>query len=253
MNIKWDSEDYTDNFSFVHIYGEDLLNWVDVKEGSFVVDLGSGNGALTEKLSMKGYRVLGIDASKEMLEAAKALHPELTFVYGDAVTFSLEEKADCIFSNAVFHWIDKAKQLSMLKNLSSNLKEGGSLVAELGGYRCAESVHSALSEAFSYFGLVYPRTFYFPKVGEYTSLMEEAGLLTTYAHLFDRPTKQEGEDGLEKWIKMFVKAPFESLEDELKGKIIKRAVETAKGELYRDSHWFVDYVRLRVKAVKTSF
>ena len=41
MNIKWDSEDYAKNFSFVHEYGNGMMDLVD--EGSGVaVDLGCG-------------------------------------------------------------------------------------------------------------------------------------------------------------------------------------------------------------------
>ena len=73
MNITWDAQGYTDGFSFVHRFGEDVLSLLDAPEGSFVVDLGCGNGALTQKLAQRGYRVLGVDASPEMLVKARAL------------------------------------------------------------------------------------------------------------------------------------------------------------------------------------
>lgn len=38
------------------------------------------------------------------------MHPELDFMAGDATEFTLDEKADVIFSNAVFHWINADKQ-----------------------------------------------------------------------------------------------------------------------------------------------
>ena len=53
MNIIWNAKDYTENFSFVHRYGEDVLSLLDAPEGSLVVDLGCGNGALTGKLREK--------------------------------------------------------------------------------------------------------------------------------------------------------------------------------------------------------
>lgn len=99
MNIQWNAEKYRDDFSFVHQYGEDVLNLIKSKPGALVVDLGCGNGALSSKLAESGYRVIGIDASDEMLKTAKNLHPELTFQRGDACSFQLKEKADVIFSN----------------------------------------------------------------------------------------------------------------------------------------------------------
>ena len=116
MNIKWNVENYTDNFEFVHKYGEDVTGLIDVPEGSFVVDLGCGNGALSEFLSDKGYKVTGIDASDDMVKKARELHPDLKFERGDVLDFRLEEPADVIFSNAVMHWIDDDNQSVAAEN-----------------------------------------------------------------------------------------------------------------------------------------
>ena len=70
MKKEWDEENYTEKFQFVYQYGESLLSLVTARSGSFVVDLGCGNGALTQKLAEK-YEVLGIDASPDMLAKAK--------------------------------------------------------------------------------------------------------------------------------------------------------------------------------------
>ena len=61
MKKEWDEQNYSENFKFVHQYGEKLLDLITVPAGSFVVDLGCGNGALSAKLAEK-YTVLGIDA-----------------------------------------------------------------------------------------------------------------------------------------------------------------------------------------------
>lgn len=169
MNIQWDSQNYTKQFSFVHQYGEDVLKLLGCPPGSRVIDLGCGNGALTEKLAQMGYQVLGIDDSEEMIQTARR-------------------------------------------------------------------------------GLVYPRTFYFPTIGEYAPLLEEQGFRVECALLFDRPTVQKTEQGLENWIRMFVKEPFAGISDEVKEEIIRETVEALRGRLYQDGKWFVDYVRIRIKA-----
>lgn len=250
MNIKWDTKDYTDHFSFVHQYGEDVISLLDVPQGSFVVDLGCGNGALSQKLSDKGFRVLGMDASAEMIATAKAAHPDLSFVQGDAAEFTLSEKADAIFSNAVFHWIDADRQETLLENVSGQLKTGGCLVCEFGGKGCAEAVHSGLEAVFQAHHLQYPRTFYFPTIGEYAPLLERCGLRVEYAILFDRPTVQQTEDGLIDWINMFVKKPFEGMPPTLKQEILDETRERLRGNLFLDGTWMIDYVRIRIKARK---
>lgn len=251
MNITWDAQGYTDGFSFVHRFGEDVLSLLDAPEGSFVVDLGCGNGALTQKLAQRGYRVLGVDASPEMLAKARTLHPDLRFVQGDATALTLGEPADAIFSNAVFHWIDADKQPQLAASLAGALRPGGQLVCEFGGFGCAEHVHAALERAFARRALVYPRTFYFPTIGRYAPILEDAGLRVTHAQLFDRPTPQPPEVGLRGWIAMFVTAPFEGMDDALREAIVSEAEEELRSTLRRaDGTWVIDYVRIRLRAVR---
>ncbi|AQS05604.1 class I SAM-dependent methyltransferase [Clostridium beijerinckii] len=248
MNIKWNAKGYTKDFQFVHQYGEDVLNLLDIEKGMKVLDLGCGNGALTKKISDMGADVIGMDASGEMLEIAKRNYPELTFIEDDAVKFILNEQVDAIFSNAVFHWIDN--QDGLLQSVYNGLKINGSLVCEFGGYGCTETIHSFLQKAFETRGLDYKRTFYFPTIDEYTPILKKHGLQTVYAALFDRKTALIGEDGMKNWIEMFVIQPFKGLDDSLKNEIIDETVKSLKPILYQNGVWYADYVRIRLKARK---
>ena len=252
MNIKWNTEKYESNFSFVHEYGEDLFNLITAPKGSFAVDLGCGNGALTEALQNEGYNVLGIDASQDMITTAKELHPNIEFSLQDVTDFKLDKKADVIFSNAVFHWINEDKQPKTVQNISDNLNEGGMLVCEFGGFGNCEAIQRAVENAFKSRNLKYIREWYFPTIAQYTALLEKAGMQTVYASLFDRLTEQKGENGVEEWMRMFLKTPFEGLADNQKNEIIAEAVNSLKPILYKNGKWFADYVRIRIKAVKKS-
>jgi len=248
MNIKWNAKGYEKDFQFVHQYGEDVLNLLEIKKGMKILDLGCGNGVLTRKIADMGADVIGMDASGDMLEVAKTNHPELTFVQANAVGFVLHEQVDAIFSNAVFHWIDN--QDDLLENVAKGLKIKGHLVCEFGGYGCAETIHSALQKAFENRGLTYKRTFYFPTIGEYTPILERHGLRVLYATLFDRKTLLKGEDGMKDWIEMFAIQPFQNLDKSLTDEIITEAVKNLKPVLYEDGSWYADYVRIRIKAQK---
>ena len=226
MNIFWDAEKYKKDFSFVPQYGEAVMDLLDAAPGSRVIDLGCGNGALTEQLAARGYDVTGVDAS------------------------TLDEPVDAVFSNAVLHWIDANKQQAMLDHIASQIKSGGLLVCEFGGKGCAETVHAALERRFAAHGLHYPRTFYFPTVGEYAPLLEKAGFRVEFATLFDRPTKQNGPDGLADWIRMFDTAPFSGVDPALAAQIINETVEDLRPVLLHDGVWYVDYVRIRFKVRK---
>lgn len=249
-NVSWDAAEYQKNFSFVPAYGEAVVDLITKPAGSSVIDLGCGTGSLTDLLADRGYAVTGIDDSEEMLQLAGKEHPNRRFLRGNAVTFRLEEKADVIFSNAVFHWIDEKDQQAMLSNLYDNLKPGGELVCEFGGFGCAETVHRALEQCFSRRGLTYERGFYFPTIGQYAPMLEKAGFKVAYAALFDRPTPQNGSDGLANWIRTFVKKPFEGTCESRKEEIVSDAVSGLRDRLYRDGCWIVDYVRIRFRAVR---
>lgn len=250
MNISWDADGYRERFSFVPRYGEDVMDLLRVPAGSLVVDLGCGNGTLSKKLADKGYRVLGVDASGEMAALARADYPQIPFLVADATEFTLDEKADAVFSNAVFHWIDREKQDRLIANISAQIKPGGELVCEFGGRGCAEAVHSTLEKCFEKRGLHYPRTFYFPTIGEYAPILEKHGLQVEYAVLFDRPTVQQSEDGLTDWIHMFVKTPFIGMAPDMERAILQEANALLEDTLHKDGRWIIDYVRIRFRARK---
>ena len=193
---------------------------------------------------------MGLDASKELLSAARNQYPELSFLEGDAAGFSLDHPVDAVFSNAVFHWIAKERQPDMMACVFEALKDGGQFVFEMGGYGNNAKIHGALKEAFEARGHAYRMPFYFPTIGEYAALLERAGFLVVYGTLFERPTKLKGEDGLLDWLLMFVKTPFEGISEEEKEEILRAAVRRLRLVLYKDGTWYCDYVRLRMKAVK---
>lgn len=251
MNISWDAEGYKSNFSFVPGYGQDVMGLLDVRPGMTCLDLGCGNGALTARLAAAGLDVTGLDASPAMLDLARRTYPDLRFVEGDATGFSLAAPVDAVFSNAVLHWIDAERQPQALARVAAALKPGGQFVFEMGGFGCAGTIHAALTEAFERHGLHYELAFYFPTVGRYAPLVEAAGLRVTYATLFDRPTPLVGEDGLADWIRMFDKTPFVGVAPELAEQIISEAVGSLRGDLLVNGTWYADYVRLRMKAVKS--
>ena len=251
MNIEWDAAKYTSDFSFVHQYGNSVIGLIDADESSSILDLGCGNGALSKVLYDKGYIVKGIDASKELLDIARVNYPDIEFIQADAMDFSLQEPVDIVFSNAVFHWIDKERQQDMLKCVYNVLKENGQFVFEFGGYGNTQLIHKTLEEIFSEYKYTYKMPCYFPTISEYALLLENAGFSVRYAVLFDRMTELKGENGLKDWINMFVKTPFTVIEnEEEKNIIIDKVVDRLKGILYRDGKWYADYVRLRMKAIK---
>lgn len=252
MNQVWDPEAYSLQFNFVSQYGQGVLDLIEKDGVKTILDLGCGTGVLTKSLSDEGYQVTGIDSSSEMLEMARRNYPNVNFIESDATNFELITPVDVVFSNAVLHWIDKDKQLQMMKCVYRALTPGGQFVFEMGGKGNNKMIHSLLSELFHKRGYEYKLPFYFPSIGEYASLLESAGFTVRNAILFDRPTPLKGENGLADWLRMFQNTQLSQLSVRDKEEIIFEAVNTLKPELYSHGIWYSDYVRLRVRAVKES-
>lgn len=88
--------------------------------------------------------------------------------------FSLKEPVDAVFSNAMFHWIEKENHPQMLNCVRRALKAGGQFVFEFGGQGNNQLIHRELERSFREHGYSYQMPFYFPGIGEYASVVEAA-------------------------------------------------------------------------------
>lgn len=94
-----------------------------------VIDIGCGPGNSTAVLRSVFPKadVLGIDASKNMVNTAKAKHPDISFALCDA--WDIECDYDLIFSNACLQWIGDHPRL--LPHFMSKLNDGGVLAVQM--------------------------------------------------------------------------------------------------------------------------
>lgn len=238
------------NFQFVPQYGESVLNLLDIPPGASVLDLGCGNGVLTRRLADMGYRVIGLDDSSEMLEIAARTYPDLCFMHGDATDFSLPEPVDAVFSNAVFHWL--MIRMPCWSALHWHSGPMGSWYASLAAGDVWKVCTPLWRNPLQCADCAIRAPFYFPTIGEYAPRLEAHGLLVTMAALFERPTELKGAHGMEDWIRMFIVRAFEDMREDLKNEIIHEAAERIRETRYREGRWLADYVRIRIKAIKTS-
>ena len=251
-NNNWNTALYESKHGFVWKYGEGLIELLAPQPGEHILDLGCGTGQLTDKIAATGAKVTGIDRSEEMITKARENYPQLNFTVADATNFTLEQPLDAVFSNAVLHWIKQPE--AVINCIQQSLKPGGRFVAEFGGKGNVRQILQALIEtvANSRYDLspqVNP--WYFPSIGEYTSLLEKQGLEVTYARLFDRPTPLEsGDAGLTNWLKMFAGNFLSGLSTEEEKRILEQVLTRLKPTLYNDGIWKVDYRRIRIVAVK---
>ncbi|TWT27281.1 trans-aconitate 2-methyltransferase [Planomicrobium sp. CPCC 101110] len=247
----WNATLYDQNHSFVSEYGNDLIELLAPKQGEKILDLGCGTGDLAKKLSDGGVDVAGVDNSSNMIAEALGKYPEIRFLVRDATDLGYSAEFDAVFSNATLHWVKQPKQA--LSSIFQSLKPKGRFVAEFGGKGnvqtiTEEVIHQLKEEGISHSPDQFP--WYFPSIGEYAPLMEEAGFKVIFAQHFDRPTPLNGEDGLKNWIEMFGGYMFEKVDEDTKNNIITKAERNLKSVLWEDGSWTADYKRIRVIGIK---
>jgi trans-aconitate methyltransferase len=246
----WNPELYDQKHSFAFKHGEDLVALLKAQPGERILDVGCGTGHLTARIAQTGAKVVGLDNSPQMIEAARAAYPQLDFVLADASNFSFDLPFDAIFSNATLHWVTEPEKAVMC--MARILRDGGRFIAEFGGKGNVAKIITAAQEALREIALVdVDYGLYFPSIGEYASLLEKYGLAVRSATLFDRPTKlEDGEQGLRNWFTMFGGKLFNNINERLKEKIIKATEDKLRDKLFRDGSWHADYRRLRIVAYK---
>lgn len=251
MTQHWNATLYDNSHDFVAKFGVGIFSWLQPKVGEHILDLGCGTGDLTPKIAATGAKVLGVDSSAEMVVAAKAKFPTISFQQADARNLPFSNQFDVIFSNAVLHWIPEKEKA--IASMYQSLKKGGRIVVEFGGKANIQQIWTALKVALQKRGYAQNANisfWYYPSIGEYATLLENEGFRVVRAEHFDRPTPLKGENGLKDWLLMFCDNFFTGI-SAIEKEVILDEIETAlKPTLFVDGQWVADYKRIRVMAVK---
>src|SRR5580700_1286944 len=69
-NQDWEADRYAQHAHFVPALGAPVLELLKPQAGERILDLGCGDGVLTEKIAAAGAIVVGVDAAPDMIAAA---------------------------------------------------------------------------------------------------------------------------------------------------------------------------------------
>jgi SAM-dependent methyltransferase len=241
---EWSVDVYERNARFVSDLGADVVGWLAPRAGERILDLGCGDGALTERIAEAGAEVVGLDSSPAFVEAARARGLDVRLGDGERLDFAGE--FDAVFSNAALHWMNDAHAVAA--GVRRALKPGGRFVAEMGGHGNVAAIVTGLRAVADRHGIDdrHVSPWYFPTADAYRAVLEANGFSVARIERFCRPTLLPG--GLSGWLETFRGPYFEAAgtgRDRVLGELEALLSPALRDE---EGRWTADYVRLRFVA-----
>lgn len=243
----WDAQTYARNGRFVADFGAAVVDWLAPQRGERILDLGCGDGVLTQQIAASGAHVFGVDASENLAAAARELGIEVRVI--DAHALQFDNEFDAVFSNAALHWM-KRDPAAVVAGVHRALKPGGRFVAEMGAAGNVASIRGAIYDALSRRGIeaVALDPWYFPTAVEYRSRLERAGFTVRRLETFPRPTPLPGD--VTSWLRTFASAFMQAVPADQREAVFAEIRERLRTSLNNSGVWTADYVRLRFIACK---
>jgi SAM-dependent methyltransferase len=252
---RWSPADYAQNAGFVPALGAAALALLRPQPGELILDIGCGDGVLTQQITAAGAKAIGLDASPEMVEAARSRGVD-AFV-ADAQALDLEAQVtrfgrfDAAFSNAALHWmLDPA---AVARGVFALLRPGGRFVGEMGGQGNVTILRRGIREELTERGYPVPPADpqWYASPAAFRHVYLDAGFEDIEANLIERPTPLPA--GISGWVKTFRTGWMDvaGVAPEDRGDIAQAVERRLTPELQKeDGTFFADYVRLRFTMTK---
>jgi len=242
----WSAASYGTHARFVADMAGAVMDWLAPQAGERILDVGCGDGVLTEAIAAAGAVVVGVDVSNDLLAAAAARGLDARHMDGQALTF--DKDFDAIFSNAALHWMTRPDKV--IEGVRRALKPGGRFVAEFGGHGNVAAIVTAMRATARRRGgdekLAGP--WFFPAPDAYGERLVRHGFKVERIGLYPRPTLLK--TGMKAWLGVF-RQPFFAQYGEAAEEVLDEVVDLLAPVLQDErGNWTADYVRLRVAAVR---
>ena len=239
----WCADRYAQHAAFVPALGAPLVERLDPKPGERILDLGCGDGTLTLQIAARGASVVGVDASEDMVAAARARGLDVRHLRAEQLPFDRE--FDAVFSNAVLHWIRDAAGVA--QSVARALKPRGRFVGEFGGHTNVAAISVALRAVLPRYGVEAPRDWYYPTPETYQGDLEAAGFTVAEIALVPRPTPLA--TGMDGWLETFRGTILDALAPDRRAAAKDEIIQLLQPSLCDErGRWTADYVRLRFTA-----
>jgi SAM-dependent methyltransferase len=219
----WDPAQYARHGAFVHGLAGGVLEWLAPQPGERILDLGCGDGQLTQRIAAAGAAVQGVDSSAEMVAAARERGIHADVASAELLPYP-DSAFDAVFSNAALHWVRDHD--AMMREVHRVLRRGGRFVAEMGGHGNVAAIRVAFMAVLARHGF---------------------GNCEDGVNYFPTP---DGEDGMSGWLRTFRRGVLGALSPEARDTVVDETVALLANALRDEAgNWTGDYVRLRFIAI----
>jgi len=240
----WSTESYQRDTGFVSVLGAGVVEWLDPKPGERILDLGCGDGVLTQSLIRAGADVIGVDASESFIQTAISSGIDARLMDGQALNF--DHPFDAVFTSAALHWMLEPEKV--ISGVVNALKPGGRFVGEFGAFGNVAAVVAAMRAVGTSMGgdISHANPWFFPTVEQYSALLENQGFEIDEIKSFARPTPVP--NGIKPWLKV-MSGPFFQQFGERENEAYELVIDALRPSLCDfEGNWTADYVRLRFRA-----
>lgn len=126
-HVLYKNRDYSEARNFI----DSIVEYLDLKKGSKILDLACGIGRHSIYLDKIGFKVVGTDKSPNNIKKAKASHNQsLSFLQMEMID-DTNYKYDCIFNLFTsFGYVNHDYNLKTIKNIERQLKDDGIVVID---------------------------------------------------------------------------------------------------------------------------
>ncbi|MGH7931773.1 MAG: class I SAM-dependent methyltransferase [Candidatus Binataceae bacterium] len=241
---EWKADRYAQHAHFVPALGQPVLDLLKPQSQERILDLGCGDGILTEKIAAAS--VVGVDGAADMVAAAVERGLDARVMDGHELNFNAE--FDAVFSNAALHWMTKDPD-AVIAGVKRALKPGGRFVAEMGGHGCVAAITVAMIAMLERRGVNSGGTipWYFPTVDDYRARLTRGGFMVDYIELIPRPTPLP--TNMAGWLDTFGEPFFRRLPADQRVAARDEVVAMLRPVLCDgEGRWTGDYIRLRFAA-----
>lgn len=255
---EFDGPKYKTASSHQKEWGKSLISKIPLQGNEAILDLGCGDGLLTEQLALlvPNGKVLGIDASIGMIQTAQELNRNnLSFVRMDINDLHFSNAFHIIFSNAALHWVKDHKRL--LQHSYAALQTGGILLWDFGSQGNCSNFLAVIQEKmnedkYSDYFRNFEMPWFMPSKDHYEELIAPVGYSDVTITEINRDRYFPTSEDLIKWIDQPCIVPFiecipEMLKSTFRQEVIDAMLERTQQP---DGTCFETFRRLQVYAQK---